>query len=437
MDFFIALVVFLCGIFLCMIQGWSLVPGLAFGMVCFAAVARYRGHRVREIISMAAGGARTALVVVRILLLIGCLTALWRASGTIAFFMHAGLTMIDSNIFLLMAFLLSALLSLTFGSAFGTAGTVGVILMAMARTGGADPAMTAGAVLSGAYFGERVSPASASAALTAALTGVDQNQFQRSMWRSTPVPLLLSLAFYGVLSYWFPIQQVEPDILTALEESFRLSWPTVLPAVLLLLLPFFHVKAVWAILASCILSAVLAIAVQGVSWGSLLSGCLFGWEMNHPELSRILSGGGVVSMVNSMGIVLFSCASSGILNGARMLEPVKKKLEQLVERTNLFLMAIFTAIAAAALLCNQSIALVLTQQMLEDSFLRRGYDRGDLARTLGNTGLILPALIPWSIAASVPLETMEASPAAIFFAAFVYLCPLWEWWSRRRSVQKI
>lgn len=231
MDFFIALVVFLCGIFLCMIQGWSLVPGLAFGMVCFAAVARYRGHRVREIISMAAEGARTALVVVRILLLIGCLTALWRASGTIAFFMHAGLTMIDSNIFLLMAFLLSALLSLTFGSVFGTAGTVGVILMAMARTGGADPAMTAGAVLSGAYFGERVSPASASAALTAALTGVDQNQFQRSMWRSTPVPLLLSLAFYGVLSYWFPIQQVEPDILTALEESFRLSWPTVLPAV--------------------------------------------------------------------------------------------------------------------------------------------------------------------------------------------------------------
>ena len=138
---------------------------------------------------------------------------------------------------------MATVMSLTFGSAFGGAGTAGVILSVIARTGGADLAMTAGAVVSGAYLGERLSPASSSSALAAALAGTDQNAMQRRMWRTTPLPLALSLIFYGVLSVLFPIRQVDPTILNALQESFDLSWWTVIPAVILLALPFFHVKA--------------------------------------------------------------------------------------------------------------------------------------------------------------------------------------------------
>src|SRR5699024_5988751 len=105
-----------------------------------------------------------------------------------------------------------------------------------------------------------------SSALAAALAGTDQNAMQRRMWRTTPLPLFLSLAFFGILSVLFPIQRVDPTILNALEESFDLSWWTVLPAVILLALPFFHVKAVWAILISCIVSVVIAVLFQGTGW---------------------------------------------------------------------------------------------------------------------------------------------------------------------------
>ena len=427
MDLLLAAGIFLWGNFLCMALDWSLSAGLALGLACFSLVARRRGYGWREVAAMAGQGAGAAMVVLRVLLFIGCLTGLWRASGTIAFFVSAGLRAITPRVFLLAAFLLSSVLSLTFGSSFGVAGTAGVILAVMARTGGANLAMTAGAVLSGAYLGERLSPASSSAALAAAMADTDQNALQRRMWRTTPLPFLLSLAFYAVLSLLFPARQVDPTILNALEEAFDLSWVTVLPAALLLALPFFRVKAVWSILVSCGAAAVLAALLQGTAWPELLRVAVLGCRVEHPELSAILSGGGVVSMVNSMCIVLFSCASSGVLNGAKLLDPLKARLERLVARTDLMAATGLVSIASAAMLCNQSIALVLTGQMTGDSFRSRGKTGAEMGQALGNTAILLPGLVPWSIACSVPLAAMGAPLLAVPFAAFLYLCPLCDW----------
>ncbi len=436
MDFIIASGIFLAGVFLCMAMGWSLAIGLAFGLVCFALVGRHRGRGWRELAAMAGSGARTAMVVLRVLLFIGCLTGLWRASGTIAFFVYHGLKLITPNIFFLAAFLMATVMSMTFGSAFGVAGTAGVILAVIARTGGGDLAITAGAVVSGAYLGERLSPASSSAALAAALAGTDQNAMQRRMWRTTPLPLALSLVFFGLLSVLFPIQRVDPAILAALEEAFDLSGWTVLPAVILLVLPFLRVKAVWAILASCVVSGVLAATVQGVPWSQLLPVSVLGYTVDHPELSAILSGGGVVSIANGMCIVLFSCTSSGILKGAGLLDPLKERLERLAERTDLFFTTILVALASAALLCNQSIALVLTEQMVGDAYRRRGQGGIELAQSLGNTAIPLPAMIPWSIAVSMPLAAMDAPAQSVLFACFLYFCPLCGWLSWRRQKRK-
>lgn len=437
MDILLAVVIFLCGNFLCMAMNWSLAIGLAFGLVCFSVTGYHRVHSWRSVAAMIGTGVRTALVVLRVLLVIGCLTALWRASGTIAFFVYTGLKLITPNVFLLAAFLLSTVLSITFGSAFGVAGTAGVILAVIARSGGADLAMTAGAVLSGAYLGERLSPAASSVTLTTALAKTDQNLFQRRMWRTTPIPLIIVLALYGVLSVLFPIQHVDPTILTALEEAFNLSWLTVLPAPILLILPFFHFSAPKSILISCAAAAVLASSLQGVPWLELVKTCILGCSIEHPVLAPILSGGGVISMLNGMCIVLFSCASSGILNGAKLLDPVKVRLEQFVERTDLRFVTMLVSIAASALLCNQSIALVMTDQMMGDSYQRRGEGGIELAQALGNMTISLPALIPWSIAASVPLTAMDAPVLAIPFAFFIYLCPLCDWFFHRRvSVPK-
>ena len=408
---------------------------MALGLVCFTLVGLRRGLSLRALVRMAGEGARTSLVVLRILVLIGFLTALWRASGTIAFFVHTGLEWMHPSAFYLAAFLLASALSMAFGSSFGVAGTAGVILAAIARSGGASLAVTGGAVLSGAYLGERLSPASSSAALTAALAGVEQHDFQLRMWRTTPLPLALSLVFYGGISLLHPIQQVDQTILRALEEGFDLSWTVVLPAVILLVLPFFKVSAARSILVSCGAAAVLAVWEQGRPLAEVAWSCVAGYVVEQPELTGILSGGGLLSMVNGMCIVLLSCASSGILNGAELLEPVKARLERMARRTGLYVTTAAVSVASAALLCNQSIALVLTGQMMGESFRRSGKDGLLLSQTLGNTAIVLAAVVPWSIAGSVPLEAMGASALAIPFSFFLFAAPVCDWLCHRKQFQ--
>lgn len=435
MELLIAFAVFLVGTFICMALGWSLSWGLALGLVCFTVVGLRRGLTLRALLRMAGEGARTSLVVVRILVLIGFLTALWRASGTIAFFVHTGLKWMHPSTFYLAAFLLAAALSMAFGSSFGVAGTAGVILAAIARSGEASLAITGGAVLSGAYLGERLSPASSSAALTAALAGVEQHDFQLRMWRTTPLPLVLSLVFYGGISLLYPIQRVDQTILTALEEGFDLSWTAVLPAVILLVLPFFKVSAARSILVSCGAAAVLAVWEQGRPLAEVAWSCVTGYVVEQPELTGILSGGGLLSMVNGMCIVLFSCASSGILNGAKLLEPVKVQLDRMARRTDLYVTTAAVSVASAALLCNQSIALVLTEQMIGESFRRSGKGGLLLSQALGNTAIVLAAVVPWSIAGSVPLEAMGSSVLAIPFSFFLFAAPVCDWLLHRRQFQ--
>ena len=133
-------------------------------------------------------GVRTALPVVAVMLCIGCLTALWRASGTIGYCVAVGLELLAPRLFLLIAFLLPAVLSFLLGTSFGVAGTAGVVLMALARSGGADLPLTAGAVLSGAYFGDRCSPASSAGMLACKVCDVPHSSFVRMMLRTSVGP---------------------------------------------------------------------------------------------------------------------------------------------------------------------------------------------------------------------------------------------------------
>ena len=148
MDLIIAFLVFLVCVAACMVLGKSLSWALLAGLICFALVGLRRGYSVRELSRMAAQEMKTAGKVLRILLLIGLLTALWRAGGTVAFFVRTGVSLITPNTFLLVAFLLPALFSMAFGSSFGVVGTAGVILMTIARSGGANLLAASGAIMS-------------------------------------------------------------------------------------------------------------------------------------------------------------------------------------------------------------------------------------------------------------------------------------------------
>jgi len=427
LDLILGFGLFMAGVVVCMVKGFSLAWALLLGFIIFFLLGLRRGFSPSALAGMAFAGGKTAFVVLRILILIGVLTGIWRAGGTIAYFVAMGLRLITPNSFMLIAFLLPAVLCLAFGSSFGVSGTAGVILMTIARSGGADLVVAAGAALSGAYVGERLSPASSAAALVCAVSGVEQQPFQRRMWKDSILPLGLSVAVYAVLSRLYPIQKVEPEILEALESCFDLNWLTVLPAIALLVLPWFRMKAITAIAISCVLAAVSAVFAQGMSVMEVLRVFVLGYQETDPTLRSIMSGGGLVSMVNSVCIVFLSCAYAGIFSGTGILDPLKQKAGSLAGRIGRVPAQCLVGLATGGLFCNQTVAIVMNQEIMERYYKEKGLSEMDMARDVANTVLNLVGMIPWAIACSVPLANMGGTAASIPFAVFLYLVPLCAW----------
>ena len=162
MSVVISAAVFIAAMIACMIAGVDTFFALVLGIVLFSVIGLKRGHKLSALWRMMWSEGRKLIPLLAIFVFIGAITALWRSSGTITFFIYYGIQIIRPGIFILVAFLLTCLLSYALGTSFGVTGTVGIILMALARSGGVDTAITAGAVLSGAYFGDRCSPASSS-----------------------------------------------------------------------------------------------------------------------------------------------------------------------------------------------------------------------------------------------------------------------------------
>lgn len=433
MDLILGFGLFMAGVVVCMVQGFSLAWALLLGFTTFFLIGLRRGFSAGALAKMALGGGKTAFVVLRILILIGVLTGIWRAGGTIAYFVAMGLRLITPQSFMLIAFLLPAVLCLAFGSSFGVSGTAGVILMTIARSGGANLVIAAGAALSGAYVGERLSPASSAAALVCAVSKAEQRAFQRRMWKDSVLPLALSVAVYGVLARIYPIQRVEPEILQALESSFNLNWLTVLPAIALLVLPWFKLKAITAIAISCLLAAVSAVFAQGMSLSEVLRVFVMGYQETDPVLSSIMSGGGLVSMVNSVCIVFLSCAYAGIFNGTGILDPLKERAGSLAERIGRVPAQCLVGLCTGGLFCNQTVAIVMNQQIMERHYRAHGLTEQDMARDIGNTVLNLVGMIPWAIACSVPLANMGGGAASIPVAVFLWLVPLCAWLTTKKK----
>ena len=433
MDLILGFGLFMAGVVVCMVQGFSLAWALLVGFITFFLIGLRRGFSAGALLKMALGGGKTAFVVLRILILIGVLTGIWRAGGTIAYFVAMGLRLITPNSFMLIAFLLPAVLCLAFGSSFGVSGTAGVILMTIARSGGANLVVAAGAALSGAYVGERLSPASSAAALVCAVSEAEQQSFQRRMWKDSILPLGLSVAIYAVLSHLYPIQRVEPEILQALESCFNLNWLTVLPAIALLVLPWFKMKAIHAIAVSCVLAAVSAVFAQGMSLVEVLRVFVMGYQETDPVLGSIMSGGGLVSMVNSVCIVFLSCAYAGIFSGTGILDPLKERAGSLAHRIGRIPAQCVVGVCCGGLFCNQTVAIVMNQEIMERYYRENDLSGLDMARDVGNTVLNLVGMIPWAIACSVPLANMGGSVAAIPFAVFLYLVPLCAWLTAKKK----
>jgi len=423
MSLIISSIVFIGAVITCILTGCTLVIGLVIGLAAYFVCALVQGHDFRSVCAMCFKGLSTGMVVVEILLIIGMLTGVWRSSGTISFFVYYGIKLITPGIFLLITFLLTSFLSYAIGTSFGVAATVGVIFMTLARTGGVNELITAGVIMSGVYIGDRGSPAASSAILVAAVTGTEHMKNVRVMAKYAFIPFVACLGAYAVMSMHNPIQQVDDSFLTRLSEQFVISPWCLIPAVCMLVLPFFKVKVSWSMLASIASGMAISIFVEHISFKELFYTMILGYHSNT-DFGSVFNGGGLVSMVEVVFIVGISSIYSGIFEETRMLEDFQSRIEIMVEKLGRFPSMVLVGLVLIAMFCNQTLATIMGNDMMKRPYELSGTSDYELASDIQNSIIILSAAVPWSIACSVPLSFMGVGLGAMKYAFFIFLMPL-------------
>ncbi len=418
----VVLAVFAAALLACSLVGVPTVVPLLGGFALFFGFGVARGVGWADMARAAVSGVRTAGKILVTFLLIGLLTAMWRAGGTIVFIVQACSGLCSGAVMLLAVFLLCALMSFLTGTSFGTAATMGTICAFVATSAGVPVLLVGGAVLSGCYFGDRCSPVSTSALLVATLTRTEVMGNIPAMVRTSLVPFALTCLVYLALGALAGAGEGVASESGAVDfaAGFVLTPWELLPAVLVLVLSVLRLDVRLVLALGALSGAVLACAVQQMGVADVAWTCLAGFAPGE-GMSSLLAGGGVASMVNVALIVLVSSTYAGMFEKTRMLDGARGLVGHAGGRWGSFAATLLASLPCALVCCNQTLAIMLTHQLSKDC----EPDGSRLACHLENTAVVVAPLVPWSIAGAVPLAAVGAPSACVATACYLYLVPLW------------
>jgi len=416
----ITLLLFLLQIGLCITLGRDILYALAGSLLCFSIYCFYLGHSMKQLFQMWMIGIKRIKGILTILLLIGMLTATWRSSGAISFMVYYGIHIISPKYFILSVFLCCSFVSFLMGSCFGSSGTVGVLCMTMGYTMGINPAITAGAVISGAFFGDRSSPMSSSALLVAELTQTNVYETVIKMLKTALIPFIISCLLY----YFHTTDHISnAEILQKIEsfqQFFTLSPIVCIPVVLMIFLSIFRAPIQMIMSSSILCASVISVMIQKMTPSSLLQCLIFGFRPETQDTTiLLLSGGGMSSMIRVISIIIISACYLGIFQKTPLLSKINHIVIVFANKTTSFFALMITSIFMNMIGCNQSLGTMLTLHFFEPIVL----DKKVLALYLENSCIIIAGWIPWNIMLSVPLATIGADVMCLRYAYFIFLLP--------------
>jgi NhaC family Na+:H+ antiporter len=407
-------------------KGVFLAYPLAAGLVVFFLVALRQGFAPMDVINMGFAGGRKSLIVVKILMLIGALIPMWMASGTVPAIVNYGLELIRPDMFILSAFLLSCAVSFLIGTSVGTSGVVGTALMVMARSGGVSLAATAGAVIAGAYFGDRISPLSSSASFVAAITGTNIYENIKNMAKTCAVAFLVSAGFYLAVSRAFPLRSVSGSLTGLIAKEFSLNPVVLLPAAVIIIFSVFRVNVKLSMLVSIKIALILSLTLQHQSLAECLRYIVFGFSLDSGSpLSSIIKGGGEIALLKTALVVFLASSFAGIMEGTGMLNSIEAATLKADSRYKVYRNMFITSLFGSAVGCSQTFAVTFSHMLNKKSYEKNGFDSSFAALDLENTAIMTAALIPWNIALLAPMTILGTDSSCLPYLAYIYLLPLW------------
>ncbi|EUB31723.1 MULTISPECIES: Na+/H+ antiporter NhaC family protein [Fusobacterium] len=420
MGSIIAILLFSLSLIFCLLLKLSVVYALIIGYMIFVIYGLIKGHNLIVLIKKSFEGVLTVKNILLVFILIGMITALWRASGTIAFIVYIGSKLISPSILILLTFLLCSILSVLIGTSLGTAATMGVICTSIGKAMGVNPYYIGGAVLSGIYFGDRCSPMSTSALLISELTKTNLYTNIKLMIKTSIIPFIVTCLFYLFLGFKSKVSNISVDVTEIFKQNYNLNIIVIIPAILIIILSILKINVKKTMLVSIVISFIIAMFIQRDSIVALINYCIFGYHHSNERLNLMMKGGGILSMVNVSLIVGISSSYSGIFKETKMLVSLKKHLKDFSKKTSSYFVIFLSSIISGAIACNQSLGTILTNELCGELV-----EKQKMAIILENTVILLVGLIPWNIAMDVPLKTLDVGIMSGLFAFYLYFLPLW------------
>ncbi len=407
---------------------------LLMSAVVAAVVAHKNGHSWEKLGEEIVKGISVAMSAILILLMVGALIGVWNMSGTIATMVYYGVKYIDPSWFYFAAALLTGIVGIVTGSSWTTAATLGVAFVGMANAIGASTAITAGAVISGAYFGDKMTPLSETTILTPQIVGSNVYTHISSMAKATVPAYLISLVIFFLIGRNVAVAPVDTtSVLQALDASYNISLWNLLPVLVLLLLGLRKYPAFLSILIGTLAGALVAVIWQpqvvvafandpslgyGLAalksvWMAMANG--FTATTGYPQIDTLFTGGGMDSMLTTIWLILGAMSFGAMMDyggfNARLITPVIDRVKSV---GGMIAAVMITALGLNIVAGDQYIAIVLPARMFMVEFRKRGLHPETLATAVENSGTVTSPLIPWNSCGAY-------MSAALGVSTFVYL----------------
>lgn len=397
-------------------------PLMIFAAAAASLIAMAGGYQWSEIMESITCKISKALPAMMILVTVGMMIGTWMIGGTIPMMIYYGLKIINPSFLLITAFYVTAITSLCTGTSWGSAGTIGVALMGVAAGLNVNPAAVAGAVISGAYFGDKLSPLSDTTNLAPIAAGTNiYAHIRHLLWTTGGSFIVASIVYIiagmGISAEGAATPEKVVVILGTLKDMFHFNPFLLLPIVLVLGGSILKKPTIPVMVLSSFLAMFNAVVFQGFTFNNACTAAVSGFHVSMipsidaaaviPDVLKLLNRGGMSSMMGTVMMAFCAYAFAGAVGVNGSFEVVVETLTSRVKSTGgLILTTVLSCLTTVAVTCNGALSILLCGEMFKEEYIKRGLDTKNLSRTLEDSITVTETLIPWTLAGTYMATTL-------------------------------
>ena len=398
----------------------------------------------KEMISSVGENLKSVTGAILILLFVGALAGTWLLSGIIPAMIYYGIQFLHPSYFFVACIIIAALISITTGSSWTTSATVGIALIGIGKTMGLDSGMIAGAVISGAYFGDKMSPLSDTTNLAAAMSGSNLFKHIKYMTITTFPSIIITIIFFAIVGFFQSYAEITQTdtLLNSISEKFNVT-PLlfIVPAVVVFMIAK-KTPPLVALIIGTLLGGLFAFIFQNKLLFTLNNYEILSWkssyrillnnitsstviETSNPILNELFISGGMKGMLDTIWLIICAMVFGGIMDSIGALKSISNSLLLWAKNTfQLFLSTVTSCLTINITASDQYLSLVVPGKMFEKSYKKRGLAPENLSRTLEDSGTVTSVLIPWNTCGAYQSGVLGVPVVEYFvFAIFNWISP--------------